>query len=256
MILPLSAIVITKNEEQMIADCLKSLQFARELIVVDTGNTDTTNDIARSLDATVVKSGGHDYSQFRNDGLKYAHQPWILYVDADERVTPQLREEMAKILTYPQPQVGAFAIPRRNIYLGKHLRFGGWGNDYVIRLFRRSHLQHWHYPLHEQPVFSGQLAKLRAELVHFSHRDLSLMLNKTLEFTAFEARLRYDAHHPPIAWWRIVRVMGTEFWHRFIKLSAWRDGAAGIIDGLFQVFNTFVIYARLWELQHGQSLSR
>jgi hypothetical protein len=129
------------------------------------------------------------------------------------------------------------------------MHYGGWGHDRVIRLFQRPALSHYQNALHEQPVFTGEMGTATHPLVHFSHRDLSSMLRKTLTFTDYEARLRLQANHPPIVSWRIVRVMLTEFWLRFVKLSAWRDGGPGIIDGLFQVFNSFVIYSRLWELQ-------
>lgn len=243
----LTSIVITKNEEQMIGDCLLSLKFSDEIIVVDTGNTDKTNEIATSHKAKIVKSGGKDYSQFRNAGLKAAKGDWVLYVDADERVTPLLRSEIAKKLK--SGTASAYAIPRQNIYLGKEMHYGGWSNDYVIRLFQKSKLSRWVHPLHEEPEYEGELGRLENKLVHISHRDLTSMLNKTLDYTTHESDLRLQASHPPVVTWRIARVMFTEFWLRFIKLSAWRDGAEGIIDGLFQVFNSFVIYTRLWEMQ-------
>jgi len=248
----LTSIVITKNEEKMLEDCLLSIKFSDEIIVVDTGNTDDTNDIAKKYQARVVKSKGRDYSQFRNDGLKEAHGDWILYIDADERVTPLLKNEIQEKIR-SDSETSAFAFLRKNIFLGKHLQHGGWGNDYVIRLFRKDKLKGYKGKLHEQPEFAGNMEKLENELTHISHRNLSSMLLKTLEFTDYEARLRLEANHPPVVWWRFLRVMFGEFWLRFIKLSAWRDGVEGIIDGLFQVFNTFIIYARLWELQHKKS---
>jgi (heptosyl)LPS beta-1,4-glucosyltransferase len=245
----LSAIVIAKNEQEMINDCLVSLQFADEVVVVDSGSIDSTKDIARSLGAKVVVSSGRDYSKFRNTGLRRVSGDWVLYVDADERVSPLLRQEIQEIVSAP-PTASAFAIPRKNYYLGKHMTRGGWGDDYVIRLFVRSALRGYKFPLHEQPVFSGSMQKLKNELTHFSHRDLTSMLDKTLAFTRFEADLRFKKHHPPVVWWRFARVMFSEFWHRFVRLSAWRDGTEGIIDGIFQVFNTFVKYAKLWEKQN------
>lgn len=248
----LSAIIITKNEEQMIADCLVSLAFADEILVVDTGNTDKTNAIAKDHRAKIVTCTGSDYSQFRNVGLKAARGDWILYVDADERVTPQLRQEILGLMADPS-SAPVYQLPRRNIFLGRVMHYGGWGGDRIIRLFKRSALKEYRGALHEQPEFSGELGTATGELVHFSHRDLSSMVVKTLEFTDYEARLRLAARHPPVVWWRFLRVMATEFWLRFGKLSAWRDGPQGVIDGLFQVFNSFVIYARLWELQHAKT---
>jgi (heptosyl)LPS beta-1,4-glucosyltransferase len=245
----LSIVVIAKNEERMIKDCLLSAQFADELIVVDSGSTDKTLEISKSLGAKVISIKGQDYSEFRNMGLKSARGEWIFYLDADERISPLLRQEILQIASSKPTNFFTYAVPRKNMYLGKSMSHGGWGNDYVIRFFFREYLHHWKNPLHEEPVYEGKLDFLKHELIHFSHRDLSSMLDKTLGFTAYEADLRFNAGHPPVVWWRLFRVMLTEFWHRFIRLSAWRDGPEGIIDGLFQVYNMFVIYARLWEMQ-------
>ncbi len=232
----------------MIGECLLSLEFSDEIIVVDSGNTDSTNDIAESFGVKIVSCDSNSYAEFRNAGLKAAHGDWVLYVDADERVTPLLKKEIEQIMSSPTSGL-AYQIPRKNIYLRREMHYGGWGSDRVIRFFKKSALEKYEGQLHEQPVFSGELRTMNHELIHYSHRDLSSMLDKTLDFTAHEAQLRYAANHPPIVWWRLVRVMFTEFWLRFVKLSAWRDGVEGVIDGLFQVFNSFVIYARLWEMQ-------
>lgn len=244
----LSSIIITKNEQEMITDCLVSLEFSDEILVVDTGNTDLTNSIAKDHGAKIVKSKATDYAGFRNDGLKAARGDWVLYLDADERITPALRQEIISTLEDPNFKF-VYQIPRQNIYLGRVMHYGGWGHDRVIRLFPKKLLKSYSGALHEQPEFLGELKTLTQSMTHFSHRDLSSMLNKTIDFTNFEANLRIQARHPKMSWWRFVRVMLTEFYLRFIKLSAWKDGKEGIIDGLFQVFNTFVIYARLWELQ-------
>lgn len=244
----LSAIVITKNEQSMIADCLISLEFADEIIVVDTGNSDNTNKIAIEHDAKVIKSSGNDYSQFRNAGLATASGEWILYIDADERVTPLLRQEIMDVIKRNN-SFSAFDILHQNIFLGKQMNFGGWGGDYVTRLLKKSQHSGHKNALHEQPIFEGKSKRLENSLIHFSHRDLSSMLDKTLLYTGFEAQLRIDANHPKIVSWRFVRVMFSEAWKRFIVLEAWRDGVEGVIDGIFQVFNSFIIYARLWEMQ-------
>ena len=249
----LSAIVITRNEEIMVGECLLSLKdLADEIIVVDTGNTDSTNEIAKSFGAKIVTTSGQDYSHFRNTGLQAAKGDWVLYVDADERVTPLLKKEIEQIISSIASN-SVFQIPRKNIYLGQEMHFGGWGHDKVIRLFPKSALTKYQGQLHEQPVYSGELKTTNNELIHYSHRDLSSMLDKTLVFTQYEAQLRLAASHPAVVWWRFLRVMATEFWLRFVKLSAWRDGMEGIIDGIFQIFNSFVIYARLWELQNEKS---
>lgn len=244
-----SVIIITLNEEQMLKDCLLSTDFADETIVVDTGNTDGTNSIAKQHKAKIVKATpGSGYHNFRNAGLKAAKGDWVLYVDADERVTPLLRQEIEKIIC-SNTEHSAFEVPRRNFYLDREMFFGGWGHDKVVRLYKRQNLKQYKNALHEQPEIVGTVGSLVNPLVHFSHRDLESMLEKTLLFTGYEANLRFQSNHPQIISWRFIRVMLTEFWQRFGKMQAWRDGMEGIIDGLFQVFNMFIIYARLWELQ-------
>ncbi len=243
----LSVVIITKNEQTMLGGCLESVEFADEVVVVDTGNTDLTNVIAKKFGARIVTSHGTTYSKFRNDGLKAAQGDWILFVDADERITPKLKNEIIEIVKTKHK--GVYEIPRLNNYLGRFMHFGGWGNDKVIRLFQRTCLIGYRGDLHEQPEFNCELSTLSHQMVHFSHRDLSTMVDKTLLYTGYESQLRLKSKHPPIVWWRFIRVMATEFWIRFIKFQAARDGVEGVIDGLFQVFNTFIIYARVWEAQ-------
>lgn len=241
----ITAIVITKNEQEMISECLNSLSFASEVIVVDTGNSDKTNEIALQKGAKIVKSDGKNYSEFRNTGIHAATGEWILFVDADERVSAELASELKNI----QPKLSTYLIPRKNNYLGKFMKHGGWGNEKLPRLFKKSNLKGYKGELHEQPEFTGELGVLNGSLLHYSHRDIFSMALKTNVFTEFESRLRQEAHHPEVVTWRIFRVMLTEYYNRFIKLSAWKDGPEGVIDGMFQVFNTFIIYSKLWEMQ-------
>ncbi len=246
----LSVIIITRNEEEMIEDCLKSIgNWADEILVIDDASTDKTLDIAKRygvrIDSLPKKTV---FSQLRNEGLKEAIGDWIFYLDADERMTADLKKEIEEVIN--KPEFFAYAIPRRNFLLGKELHWGGWWPDYVKRLYRRGKLESWKGDLHEEPVFEGALGYLKQPMIHITHRNLSLMVKKTSDWSKIEAELLYKAKHPPVTWWRILKVMTVEFWQRFVKHQAWRDGVVGWIEGLFQVFNKFLIYARLWELQN------
>ncbi len=248
----LTAVVITKNEQAMIEDCLKSIQFVDQILVVDTGNTDATNKISQKFGAKIIKSVGKNYSDYRNDGLSQVNTDWVLYVDADERVSPELAKEILEKTSVTQKN-NCFLIPRMNNYLGKFMKYGGWGGEKIPRLFKKEALKKYTGDLHEQPIYVGSTGEMKHSLLHYSHRDISSMVEKTIKFTEFEAKLRLDSNHPPVVPWRIIRVMITEFWKRFIKYSAWRDGYAGVVDGLFQVFNMSIIYSRLWEMQQKKS---
>lgn len=243
----LSVIIITKNEEEMIKDCLESVrQLADEIIIVDSGSKDKTLEIAKKYTDRIFTYKNGSFSDWRNFGLKKAKGDWVLYIDADERVTASLRDE---IKNAKSKNINAYAIPRRNFYLGREMRYGGAWPDYVKRLFEREKLSRWEGKLHEEPVFEGKLGHLKEPMIHITHRDLSSMIEKTRQWSKIEADLLYEAGHPPVTWWRIIRIMLSEFWKRGIKLQGWRDGTVGWIEIIFQTFSRFITYARLWEMQ-------
>lgn len=248
----LSIIIITKNEEETIVDCLESAKWAGELIIVDSGSTDKTLSIAKKYKCKVINypSQKKEFSKWRNKGLAEAKGKWVFYLDADERVTPELREEILRLVRQPDCEgASAYFLPRRNYYLGYEIKHGGAWPDYVKRLFRKEKLEKWVGDLHEEPVFSGEFGYLTNPLLHYTHRDLTSMLRKTIEWSKVEAELLYKANHPKMVWWRFIRIIMTEFWYRGIKLQGWRDGTVGWIEIIFQCFSRFITYGRLWELQ-------
>jgi len=245
-----SVVVIAKNEEKMIADCLQSVKWADEVVLVDSGSTDKTIAIAKNNGVRVVDafSDKLEFAKWRNIGLKEAKGDWLFYLDADERATPKLAAEIRRVIQ--RQEYSAYKMPRRNFYLGKEMHYGGAWPDYVKRLFLKKNLQRWQKELHEDPIFTGQMGELKEPLIHLTHRDLTNMVEKTSRWSKIEARLLYQAGHPPVTWWRFLRPMLTEFWQRGIKLQGLRDGVVGWIEVIFQVFSRFFTYARLWEMQN------
>ena len=244
-----SAIVLAGNAEDLIKDCLESLSWVDEILVINTGSTDKTVDIARKFKAQVFTAPKGSFSDWRNFGAKKAEGDWLFYVDADERVTPLLRREIETEIEKENQEYTAFAIPRRNFILGKELRHGGWWPDYAKRLFRRGKFKKWTGELHEEPVFEGKLGHLGNPLIHLKHDNLSDMVEKTNEWSEIEARLMYDANHPPMNIPRFITAMFREFWLRMVRQIAFLDGPKGIIYALYQVYSRFISYAKLWELQ-------
>ena len=246
----LSVVIIAKDEAPLIGDALLSLSFSDEVIVVDTGSTDKTEEIARKHGARVVKfTQGKTFSDWRNFGLKNAKSDWILYIDADERVPNALSAEIKAIIGNSNPQSFAYAIPRSNIIFGKEFRHGGWWPDYVKRLVKKSELKSWQGELHEEPVFSGTLSHLSNYLLHIKHETIFEMVEKTNKWSAIEGKLMFDAHHPKMNIIRFITGMSREFWQRMIKERAFLDGKEGIIMAIYQVFSRFCSYTKLWELQ-------
>ncbi len=255
-IIGLSVIIIAGNEEKMIADCLRSCLWADELVLVAANSTDKTVSIAQKVAGKklVIRRTFDEYnknfSRWRNLGWRASSGRWLLYVDADERVTSNLHRQINKIILSPiKSHKSYYAIPRQNHYLGKRVRFGGSYPDYVKRLFYRPDFSGFSGILHEEPKVNGQMGYLAGHLRHFTHRDLTSMLQKTIAWTDVEAKNLYLHHHPPVVWWRFIRMMLTKFFQRLISQQMWRDGTVGWISVIFETFDTFIIYARLWELQ-------
>lgn len=248
----LSIIINAGNEQEMIGDCLKSALFADEIVFVAANSTDQTVSIAKKLApnmklAKVTDEYGKNFAKWHNIGLKLATKNWVFHLDADERITTILQQEI--IQTIDHPEYNYYALPRANYFLGKRVRYGGSYPDYVKRLFLRNKLIKWTGKIHEEPSVSGTIGYLKNDLLHFTHRHLTSMLQKTLLWTEVEAQALYRAKHPPIAWWRIFRMMATKLWQRLVIQQMWRDSTVGIVSVIFEVFDTFIIYARVWELQ-------
>jgi glycosyltransferase involved in cell wall biosynthesis len=244
----ISAIVLAKNEEVKLPDCLKSLTWVDEIVLVDTGSKDRTIDIARQYRARVINYHKGGYSEWRNKGKEEAKGKWIFYVDADERVSPQLRDEVETLISQETPY-NAYAIPRKNIILGKEMLHGGWWPDHVKRLYKKNGLNKWTGALHEEPEFKGELGFLSEPLIHIKHDNLSDMIEKSNLWSVKEAELLLKASHPQMVWWRFIRIMLTELYYRLITLKGYLDGVEGIIYACYQMWYRFMVYAKLWEMQ-------
>ena len=242
----LSAVVIAKNAEDLIGDCLDSLSFCDETIVIDGGSEDKTLEISAKKGAKIFKHELKDFSLIRNFGLEKAEGEWILYVDVDERVTPQLKENIEKA-TEEISEFSAYKLLRKNFYLGEN----AWPYiEKLERLFKRENLKGWHGELHESPVIEGKVGELKGYLFHYTHRDLTSMVNKTAEWSRVEADLRFKSNHPKMTWWRFPRVMLSAFLNSYIRQGGYKVGTAGLIESIYQSFSMFITYARLWEMQN------
>lgn len=243
----LSVIIIAKNAENQIADAISSVNFADETIVVDNNSTDRTVEVATYVHAKVVSSTSSDFSHLRNIGLKKAQGVWVFYIDADERVTEQLAASIKQqVLNIKSSLFSTYKVRRKNFYLG------GYEWPYIEKLervFKKDTLKGWYGELHESPKIEGRIGELDGFLLHYTHRDLTLMVAKTITWSNVEAELRFKAGHPKMSWWRFFRVMATAFLNSYIKQGGWKVGTAGLIESVYQSFSIFITYARLWELQ-------
>jgi (heptosyl)LPS beta-1,4-glucosyltransferase len=249
----ISAIIITKNEEEMIANCISSVwPFVDEIIVVDSGSTDNTIELAKRERAKVIESDATTFKDWRNVGLREATSDWVLYIDADERVTPKLAKEIRETVVLTSN--AAFALKRNNIHFGRWMQHGGWEVDALIRLFAREKLARWEGNVHEHAIISGPIGQLSQPLVHLTHRNIKDGLVKSAVWTDMEARLLLDANVKPVRQFTLIRKTLMEFFRRLILKKGYKDGMEGWIESMQQAMNRFFVYERLWELQQKPSL--
>lgn len=248
----ITIIILVNNVEAEVEAALISSQFADEIIAVDTGSTDNTLKICRKYEAKIVHSTGTSFSKWRNDGASEAKGDWLLYLDSDERIPVKLASEIQKELQDPQHQ--AYTISRYEVFLGKHLAH--WGDPRVLRLIKKDSLLKWEGKLHEQPKIIGSVGQLKHQMIHLSHKNIDEKLPNTLVWSKTEAELLLKSNHPPMAGWRFLRIMLTEFWDRCVKQGLWKDGTEGWIEIIYQMFSKFVTYERLWEIQRQPSLQK
>ncbi len=248
----ISAVVIARDEEAMLANCLDTLKWCDEVIVVDNVSKDATRGIAEREGARVVVAEG-SFADLRNEALKYSQSDWIFYIDADERVTPALAEEIQHLIQ--QPTADAYKVNRNNVLYGSHLQHGGWGDDWVVRLFRRANLKRWAGKVHEHAEMEGETSELQEKLVHFTHRDVISGLLKTAQWTPIEADLLTEASQTPrVTIGLIWRKTVMELIRRLIFKKGYADGAAGWIEAMVQAMNRMLVYIQVWERQQQPSL--
>jgi hypothetical protein len=192
-----------------------------------------------------------DFAAWHNQGMNEANGNWLLYLDADERVTSALAQRIQELIYQNKVNFGAYQVRRRNFLLGRNLEHGGWGPDYPVRLFKRGALRSWVGSLHEHAEFTGKLGRLKEVMIHLQPDKLEPALAKSIKWSQLEAELLCQAKHPLVVWWRVLRMGLTTFWQRMIVKQGWRDGIEGWIENLYQVCHTMIVYLRLWEQQEG-----
>ena len=225
----LSGVVIARDEERMLGDCLASLAFADErLVLVDARTVDHTREVARLHGARVEERVFDNFAAQRDAALALAHGAWVLFVDADERVTSGLRDEVLHAIAGPAGCAG-FWIPRHNYLMGRLVTRAGWFPDYQLRLLRRraAHLDPLR-PVHEVAVVDGPLGHLSEPLVHFNYASLGEFVRKQERYCGLEAERWLATYGRP----RPRALLGQplrEFWRRYVTLEGYRAGALGLV---------------------------
>jgi (heptosyl)LPS beta-1,4-glucosyltransferase len=242
-----SVVVLTRNEEDNIADCLDTVQWADETLVLDSLSDDATVEIARSKGAQVRERPFDNYALQRNAALEIASSEWVFFVDADERVTLELAQEIRQVVR--RPDLDGWWVPRRNYIFGAWIRHAGWYPDYQLRLLRRAKARYdERREVHELVELDGEAGYLRNTLVHYNYSTVKEFRQKQDRYTDYEARMLLESGQRARPWNFLLQPLRQFFW-RYVTLRGYRDGWRGLLLSLLMAYYELTRYWRLWLLQ-------
>ncbi len=242
-----SVVIITRNEEDNMGDCLESVKWAGEVIVVDSESTDSTSAICKQYDVAFHTEPWKGFSRQKNSAIEKATKKWVLSLDADERITPALKGEIGAILSGPRSKDGYF-IKRKNFFLGRWIKHCGWYPDYNLRLFKREKGLFGVREVHESVDLDGTAGHLENPMEHHTYKSIGDFMGRLDRYSTLAARellkenKRYGMHHI------IFRPVYT-FVNMYIMRFGIFEGYYGFILSVFYSFYTFSKYVKLRELQ-------
>lgn len=244
----LTAVVLTKNEENIIEGCLKSLSFADEIIVVDDSSTDRTREIAKRLGAKVFKRDlEDDFASQRNYGLEKSGNDWVLFVDADEKVSKNLSKEIGKVIQDKKGGFLAYYIQRIDVVFGKKLKHGETGNIKLLRLAKKN-VGKWKREVHEVWDVKGEAGYLVNPIYHYPHRTMRNYVENINYWSRLHAQANYKEGKKS-SLFKIIFYPFAKFMNNWILKLGFLDGTVGTIVALMMSFHSFLAWGELWLLQ-------
>ena len=243
---PLSVVIITKNEETNLRGCLESVcNLADEIVVVDSNSSDQTQNIAQEYGATVhITDDWPGFGIQKNRAVSLAKNDWILSIDADERVTPELSKEISDLLQ-DQPKCQVYKISRLSWYCGRFIKHSGWHPDYVLRLFNRQSARFSDDLVHERVLYDGEVHLLRSPLLHYSFLNFSQVLSKVDRYSSASAEQLYLRGKKA----SLLSAVGHGFWafiRTYIFQAGFLDGSHGFALAVSNAEGTYYRYLKLW----------
>ncbi len=243
----ISAVIITLNEEHRLEPALKSLKgLVKETVVVDAQSTDATVRIAKHYGCRVFERKWTNFADQKNYADSLASHPWILSLDADERVSPELRQELlARALD--DPPCSGFSIPRRVYYMGRWIRHSGWYPDRRVRLFRRDAARWEGEYVHESLTVTGRVERLRGGIDHFTYRNIAEHVARINKFSELGAQKLY-ARRKKCRWYHLLFLPGARFLKSYVLKAGFLDGFPGLVISVLNGHAVFIRYAKLREI--------
>lgn len=243
-----TACITTWNEEQNIDRCLSSLDWCDEIVVVDSFSTDRTVELCRRYTDRVYQHAWLGYIGQKNLAREKASHPWVLYVDADEEVSPQLKSEILAELREPGNLFVGYTFPRMVRYLGRWIRHGEWYPDLKLRLFLKAKGRSGGQEPHDQVLIEGPVKQLNGQLYHYSYDDIRDHLNRTNHYSSISAEEKFKAGHRVHLTDIAIRPF-LRFIRAYFLRAGFLDGRRGFLIALIIAFGVCMKYAKLWELE-------
>jgi len=246
----ISAIILTKNEEKNIVDCLETLSFCEEIIVIDDNSGDRTAEVTKNLKNKKISIFTHylnnDFSFQRNFGLSKAKGDWVLFVDADERVSDELKNEIIDVTTQNdrRGKLNGYFIRRRDFIWGMELKHGETGNIKLLRLAKRG-AGRWERKVHEKWKVKGEIGQLKNPLMHYPHRSIDEFLQEINFYTDIRAKELYD-QNVHTSWFAIVAYPLGKFLLNYLVKKGFVDKTQGLIIAIIMSFHSFLVRGKLW----------
>jgi len=245
----ISVIIITKNEEKNIKACLESVSWADEITIVDAESEDRTVELTKQFNGRVFIKKWEGFVLQKRFALNQANNEWVLSLDADERISAELKNE---ILKKDPGEFNGFLIRRKNFLFGKEITTCGWDKDYQLRLFRKSKANLNEKLVHEGFVVDGKTNSLENVIIHNTFSSLDNYIKKVNEYTTLSAEETYQTKSKVTALTILTHTFSA-FFRYFISLKGFKDGMHGLIVSFINSLSTMLTYTKIWELQRKEN---
>ncbi|MGC9977261.1 MAG: glycosyltransferase family 2 protein [Syntrophales bacterium] len=243
----LSVAIITKNEAENLPDCLKSVSFAGQIVVVDSGSTDETVKIASDFGCEVLVESWRGFGPQKQFAIDKCRNAWILVLDADERIPEDTAQAIRNIISNPSITAAGFSFPRKNFFQGRWIRHAGWWPDRIVRLFRKGQGHMTPAKVHESVEVKGIVEPLDCSIEHYTESRLSHILIKIDQYSTIGAEEAFKDGKTASSWSAILRAK-LAFLHNYILRRGFLDGHQGLTLAITDAINKFFKYAKLSEL--------
>ncbi len=249
----ITVVVLTHNDEKILARCLESLRWCDEMIAIDDESMDGTVGVAKRFGAKVfTRKLNGDFAAQRNFGLGKAKGEWVLFVDSDEVVSKELANDIKRVISEKRQVISGYFIKRKDYFLGKWLTHGETVNVKLLRLAKKD-AGKWNRPVHEVWDVQGPIGELTYPLLHYPHPNVAQFLDEMNRYSTLNASYLYKQGIRAF-WWDIIAYPAAKFFVNYIWRLGFLDGTAGAIMALMMSFHSFLTRAKLWKLSHNANI--